>query len=409
MSKALRQHIEAAQSNGFTGADARETGFAQNFGNAAAAFVQQDLAMSRYLMHEPVRARSARLEELMREGSIPEEVGKSFARSYGINNSFTTYDYDGLAEYANTLEGEEYFQSDEELTDSIAELVQFTEAQRQEVYSRAGITGVAGTFSAGLVSASIDPPNILASLIIPGAGQAATLTKSMLHGAKIGAVSNLAVEVVTQPFIHSWKNEVGLQYTYSDAMTNMALSTVMGASLSGLLSGGAHLVGSKISAAQLSKARDKISTALEEDIVSLKRSRAQAVREGNTDGVEAIDEAIITVTKMKNDFDNAPESGNMDFKETDKDIGEAGLDNEQGRSPKEQQETPPVEPVSHADVENFNKKTAELFGEEVGVETKEQANLLGAQLVEGVSMRKHMKAHDEYIEKLAVAITCIGK
>ena len=402
MSKSLRNQNEEATNNLFTGTDARETGFAQNFGNSAAAFVQQDLAMSRYLMHEPVRARSSRLEELMRDGTIPEEIGKSFAHNYGLGGALTTYDYDGLAEYANTLEGDEYFQSDEELTNSIAELVQFTEAQRQDVYARAGAAGVTGMVVAGLTAASIDPPNILASLVIPGAGQATTFSRAFLQGAKAGAISNLATEVVTQPFIHSWKNEVGLNYTFSDVMTNMSLSTAMGMGLGGLTSGAIHAV----KPSDLKVARKHISNGLEDDINTLKRSRAQAVREGNTDGVEAIDEAILATTKLKNDFDNAPASDTLNFKETDEAIGEAGLNNERGSSPKEQQETPPVDPV---DVEGFNKKASELFSEEAGVETKAQADILGAQLVEGVSMRKHIKDHDARVDKLAVAITCIGK
>lgn len=226
-----------AQVTGFRGPDARQTTFGQNYEAFLTTAIQSDLTISEAIMYAPMRQRNEMLDRMVREGQIDKDVVDTFrytdtADPWTGEARTTRIDYGQLSEYVRE-NGIADVESDEEIDSQIREEIHFFQQQAQEISSRSGTMGTIGGFVGGLHAGVLDPVNILATLAIPGVGHGATVWRTAGRQAAAGAAGNLVAEAAIQPAIMQFKNDVGLEYTWSDALTNASLSAILGATIGG--------------------------------------------------------------------------------------------------------------------------------------------------------------------------------
>lgn len=216
----------------FSGYSSPEENFAASIGQV----VDEELSISNLLWDNNSKERDQQIKNLVEDGQIDESVIKTFTeiaphfRGRKVN-------YSAIAEYLNeTGSLEEHIDTDEDLENIRNDELASRRSYRNEIFDTSLTGGKVAQFAGGFVAAGLDPVNIATmGLAAPIAG-ARAVSKSMyaLSMAGRGAALNVAVSVPIEPFIHSWKEEIGAEYTLTDSLFNIGASGVLGGTVSGI-------------------------------------------------------------------------------------------------------------------------------------------------------------------------------
>lgn len=343
MSELSRQKkglVQEAQMTGFQGFDATQTTFAEGWAANLATTLHSDMMISEFIMEAPVRERNRKLTDMINDGEIPEEV----FRQFWINRK-NTVDWDALSQHIRNEGIDDTIELGSEIQAKIKNEIVFYEKKAAELNSRAGFAGKAGAFAGGMHMGMLDPINVAASFLVPAAGPAATILGTMTKQGLTGAAAGLATEVVIQPFVKGYKNQMGMKYTWGDAATNAALSTLMGGTISA-------------SAGGLAKAIDNIKVA-----------KIKAREAGEIDAFEALEAMEDIFTQLEVEAKNAPEP-DLDPKVFDENVGNRGMEIEDGID-----KTVNPEPIVKAEevddvVEAMREMVEDIKKQEEQIETK---------------------------------------
>jgi len=285
-----------------------ESGFIENATASMATFVDQDLSVSRWI--DPTRitnlsgmvngdawgnAFTDRNDEILRlkeEGAYTPEEWRRFSGRFGGTN------WEGLGELAREKGFD--IKTDDQVMEGIRENVRINAEAQERISNRAGLSGKLGEFTGTVWGAGLDPINILATAAIPmKALQGASVLKraALVGGASAGA------ELAIQPFVYNWKNDLGLDYSVTDAAINVGAAFGFGATLSAFTDGAA-----KLASKTWEKYNPDVSIkGLEKEIKETgqisKRSRKTLEKSGmdseTIDSVEAVLDSVVEVNKIK--------------------------------------------------------------------------------------------------------------
>ncbi len=206
-----------------------KTGFVENWGAALGVAVDEELSVSSIINSPNFTDRNKQLFGMVKEGKIPNADAFLIGDSY----SYKQYDWNALSRHAKKL-GIDVKTDSEMLSDKTDELA----ARRkyaEDIMSRANLSGVVGKFAGYMNAGALDPVNVGASLFAPAAlakylGNVASVRRVMIAEGIGGAASEAAIA----PFVHDWKETIGVDYTLEDALVNMAAAGLLNAGIGGL-------------------------------------------------------------------------------------------------------------------------------------------------------------------------------
>ncbi len=216
----------------------------ENFQAGVGQVFDEELSVSSAINDIGTAERADQIKKLTSEGYIPESVVKSFTRKMG---HFQETDYDAVAKYANEyLDLDKEIPTTEQLTkwrdDDLAQRRKY----REDIYDRALTGGDVSSFAGSMIGAGLDPVNYIpiGGAAISGA-KATSRAMYSLAMAKKGAIGGVIAAAAVEPFIFSWKEEIGVEYTTKDAMFNLAASGIMSGAIAGVAGNFAHRIRSK--------------------------------------------------------------------------------------------------------------------------------------------------------------------
>lgn len=231
LTHADRQRMQGAF---LSGVGAPTTGFFENVGAFAAAFIQEERLVSNYANTSPrVNASLLAINRVQGEQGKPHVTFATELSQMALEQRIDMLK--GLGpkiENARIQNPDDPDLSDirryEEIQSEIekrgAELIE----RRDEIASRSGFLGKVGGFVGVMGGAMTDPPNILT---LPfGAARAAGALKTAAFEFKLA----VATETAIQPFVYRYKQELEHPYTMGEAIFNVTAAGV-GA---GLIAGG---------------------------------------------------------------------------------------------------------------------------------------------------------------------------
>jgi hypothetical protein len=211
------------------------SGFVQNMQDSFGQMRREDLPIiSRNLPNETTDMRMAQIAEYRKAGVVSDEVIEFYSSNLTFGPSL---DIDALTMYMRNELG---------LTDVATP--QEYEVMRNEEYADARKTadktfkdqtlwGAVGEFAGMMGAMATDP--VYASGVFFGYGAATTAVRAAIYG---GAIE-MGTEIVAQPFIADWKDEIGVNYGASEMLVNVLAAGVFG----GALAGGSKKIGMMIS------------------------------------------------------------------------------------------------------------------------------------------------------------------
>lgn len=212
----------------------------ENFAAAIGQIFDEESSISSFLGNSNRRARDEQIRRYIDEGVIDEEVANNFTHySFGGKR----VNYDGIAEYANeNLELDTPIKTAEELFNERNEDLASRRKYRERVFDTSLTGGKVNQFAGMLVGASLDPVMVATMPIAVSTMGARNLSKAMysLSMAKRTALFGMATAAPIEPFIHSWKEEIGAEYTLADSMFNLGAAGLLSGSIGGAVGYLAH-------------------------------------------------------------------------------------------------------------------------------------------------------------------------
>jgi hypothetical protein len=207
----------------------------ENFDASVGQVIDEELSVSSLINRIGSDDRNDRIRSLAKEGMIGDEVMEMFRTRH--ERMGTRIDWDGVANYANdNLELEEHLDTDLELTEQRDMDLADRRAYRENIFGRSLTGGKVSQFAGGFVASGLDPVAMASmGLALPVAGVRQT-TKAMYTLSMFGrgAAFNVAAAAPIEPFIHSWKDEIGAEYTLQDSMFNLGVSGLLGGTVVGI-------------------------------------------------------------------------------------------------------------------------------------------------------------------------------
>lgn len=203
------------------------TSFVNNYQQALGSTIESGMSISRLLSDVGrgyKKQRDEQLDSLLADGSIPEDYGKMLGdyMSYG-DLAIIARDRLGLP-----------VRSDDEVNEAIRGDIRRNAAEANRVMGQASFTGKVGAVVGTLHAAMLDPPAIVGSVFgLGAAAKGATVLSRLAIAVGVGAGSAMAEEVVIQPFVYRWKQDVGLDYSVDDALKNIKYAAIGGGILGG--------------------------------------------------------------------------------------------------------------------------------------------------------------------------------
>jgi len=212
-------------------ADITDIGILESTAAAFNVTVDQDLAISHFLSRTGEVHKFFELQGLMNSGDLTEH--EIAASSYNDPTSlfpFKKINYDTLSKIAKRKGLTD--ETMQELKDAVKPDILARDAQYKELQKRSGYTGmnVASEFVGGIGASFLDLPVVLGggaiNVPIKGVSVTAKLTKS--------AIENSLADAAMQPAVMSWKEQLGIDYTFKDAAINTLMSGAAGAGFAGV-------------------------------------------------------------------------------------------------------------------------------------------------------------------------------
>ena len=191
-----------------------KTGFSENWQAALGLAMTEDLPITSRLIPSVAEQRREKiLYDHYRNGNIPDNVWNYFDGDAGV-------DMEELAEYANRYLGLDDVPTREEFETARQQEYANYRQHSQRVFDQQDGWGMVGQFAGNMHATVMDP--LYAASFFTGYGMASTTLKAI---AAVGAVE-AGIEVAAQPFIKSWKDEIGAKYGAADMVANVLLAGV---------------------------------------------------------------------------------------------------------------------------------------------------------------------------------------
>ena len=207
----------------------------ENFQASVGQVVDEELSISSLINRIGSDERNEGIRDLAKSGAIGEDVMESFTTRH--ERMGVKIDYNSLANYANeNLDLEDHINNDEELTEQRNADLADRRKYREDIFGRSLTGGKFSQFGGGFIASGLDPIAIVSmGLALPVAGvRQASRAMYTLSMAGRGAAFNMATAVPIEPFIHSWKDEIGAEYTLKDSMFNVGVSGILGGTIVGV-------------------------------------------------------------------------------------------------------------------------------------------------------------------------------
>lgn len=283
--------------------DLSDVSYLEAFQGALTTTIQTELWASEWFMKSDERELETKIDALVTSGEITSSEANFYRKATsktGLGGS-SKPDYKGLSTLAK--ERGLVDQTIGELRNAKAKeihsnLKRFQEMQSKDEY---GLGAATASFFGSLTAGAIDPPNI-ASMLIP-VGQGLSLLKQMAVGASV----NMATEAALMPQVSSWKDEIGLEHTFQDSVTNVAFAGILGAGMPAFVAGvkqSARMANSKLN--KMMAADYKQADLPADDFTPFKFAEAETAQKA--DALKVTDEEVEVAVPQKQ-ADAAPVEG----------------------------------------------------------------------------------------------------
>lgn len=208
------------------------TGYSENFIMGVGQTVDRALTVSESYVRESggweYSPRDEELKALRASGEISDDEWLSFTRPVGRSRTRQT-NYSELAQFANSKLGTE-IQTNAEIDADMREGLKQRRAMAEDVFARQTGTGFAGEILGGITGYALEPANAVAMVAEPImlarsaylASMASTRLGRALVMAKTSAQVGVGTEMVIQPFVFNWHEEIGMDMGWEDALMNIA-------------------------------------------------------------------------------------------------------------------------------------------------------------------------------------------
>ena len=206
------------------------TGFGENFQAAVGKTADTMMSISRYINEEPLRERRDIIRRYREIGGIPDSVWNA-SRTRGPRGP--QRDYDMLARYVNATFQEKLL-SEEEIRKRIRSDVNQRVDYASGVFERQTGAGAVGEFMGEMTAYSVDPV-LLPSYFVggPAAARGISYLASFGRAAAATGAAEMGLEAINQPIVYDWNDEIGQEYTVTDALSTIALAGIIPATVSG--------------------------------------------------------------------------------------------------------------------------------------------------------------------------------
>ncbi len=294
-----REQFEAMRS---TDKPKLSSGYSENFIMGVGQTIDKALSISETFVRESggwtYEARNKQINDLRKSDQITDEEVLKFTRSVGRSRT-KQINYNDLTTYANEKLGLS-IQTNEEIDNDMREGLKVRAEMAEEVFSRQSGMGFVGELAGGFTGYSLEPFNtaaLIAEPIILGRNaymlsQASTKLGRALVMAKTSAVVGMTVEAAIQPFLFNWHEEIGVDMSWRDALTNIAAVGVFSGAvggLSGALSKPVTGITAKEFASLLSTIRKESKKIIDDDVVGDIVKQAENNLNGEKENVTAQD------------------------------------------------------------------------------------------------------------------------
>ena len=182
--------------------------------------------------------RSDRIKDHMSAGDIPENYLDNFTSRDMEGRKTVDYNAASLA-INDEFDFDEKFKSTEELHELRKIELDKRREYAQQVQSR--YDGWFAPLVGGFVGFGTDPLIAVGSAVAPAfysASVAAKMSRSALalSMTKRGALIGAGLQIPVEPYIHSWKEDIGVDYTLIDSMFNIAAAGLFNGAIDGFAS-----------------------------------------------------------------------------------------------------------------------------------------------------------------------------
>ena len=214
------------------------TGFGENWQASLGQTIDEGLFVSEYIHSAPIRERNKRIHDLIKSEEIPREAVQAYRRNTRRGSKF---DYNGLAEFAKSIDSD--MKTDAELKEERDRELGMRRDYAKKVFDNATTDGVLGQIAGAVHASALDPALYPGYFFGPTAAiKATTSLRAFGQGAtKMGGFVG-AEEALIQSQVMDWKEEIGVEYTNTEAAMVIGGATLFG----GLVGGFASLLGRTI-------------------------------------------------------------------------------------------------------------------------------------------------------------------
>jgi hypothetical protein len=279
-----------AVNNPSTAEDARMAGFYDSLKAGAQSVFSEDLVSSKWYSESDIRTQKRKIAGQIADGTIPPELVDQFTTKE--DPSVVSHrppehkiDYAGLGDHYANITPDEY-KTNAQLQQERMGLIETRRANAAEMSERSGFAGHAGQFFGGLAASFIDIPTVAASVALPVVNPVVTGSARALSYAKYGMIGAAVIEPTYQAKISSYKEELGVEYGWGDALVNAGMSITAGGLIGGLTGAVKHL---KASRKDIQAARD------------------DATKNGDIDVVEQLDDVLESRDQLQKELESAPD------------------------------------------------------------------------------------------------------
>ncbi len=302
----MREVEQNVQSN-LTDRPKLSTGFSENYVASVGQVLDENLSISEQLVRGEglwgqfsdsqfnYGDRNKEIMRLRKEGTVTDDEILAFTRTQGRNKHRIT-NYGMLAEYLQNERGLE-IETNEDIDANMRQALKDRKEYAADVVARQNGFGAVGEVAGGFVGYGMEPitiagvgfESVLLARSAYAMSQATTRIGRALQTAKAGVVAGAVSEAMIQPELFNWKEEIGVDMTWGDALMNIAAVAVT----SGVIGSAAGF---------LSKGKGMTARDLTEVLSGLQRE-AKAL---NLD-----DEAVQALSQMQKEVETLPKGADV--------------------------------------------------------------------------------------------------
>lgn len=193
--------------------------FSENFNASFATFFDEEMSISRYIHRDVYEERNRVLDGMISRGEIDPTPYTTYAGN-GIDYAKMAYD---------TKRKGVDVRDDYDVRDALREELKVKRQYAEDIHSRAGLAGAAGTFLGTTTGAMLDPINVGAMFITPPLALVRTGTALARAGKAAlfyGSVTAGTESLIQATYVYDWKKHIGVEYSPGNALTNIAFAAV---------------------------------------------------------------------------------------------------------------------------------------------------------------------------------------